>query len=137
VAARLRALQHVLGMSDQDMANAIGTSRPRWSNYVSRKRKNSRMINIDGVRQLKQQFSVTADWVFLGDASTLDHKLRLKLTKALANPQPPKRPGRQRQAPVDTFDCPRCAETIKRTAKVCRFCGHEFGSLPPVPVLEG
>lgn len=30
-------------------------------------------------------------------------------------------------APVaDTKECPRCAETIKTAAKVCRFCGHEF-----------
>lgn len=23
--------------------------------------------------------------------------------------------------------CPRCAERVKQAAKVCRFCGHEFG----------
>lgn len=23
-------------------------------------------------------------------------------------------------------DCPQCAETVKRAAKVCRFCGHKF-----------
>ena len=24
--------------------------------------------------------------------------------------------------------CPRCAETVKIVVKVCRYCGHEFGS---------
>jgi hypothetical protein len=23
-------------------------------------------------------------------------------------------------------DCPRCAESVKRAAQVCRYCGHEF-----------
>jgi hypothetical protein len=31
-------------------------------------------------------------------------------------------------APVEaTKQCPRCAETVKEAAQVCRFCGHNFG----------
>ncbi|MFG1262339.1 zinc ribbon domain-containing protein [Xanthobacter aminoxidans] len=26
--------------------------------------------------------------------------------------------------------CPRCAETVKKAALVCRFCGHEFAPPP-------
>lgn len=33
----------------------------------------------------------------------------------------------------DTVECPRCAETIKRRAKICRFCQHE---LPEQPLGE-
>jgi transcriptional regulator with XRE-family HTH domain len=95
VAARLRALQQVLGASDQEMANSIGVSRQRWSNYVSRSREYSRMISIDGVRQLKAQFRVTSEWIFLGEAATLPEDLRRALNAALANPAPPKRPGRR------------------------------------------
>jgi hypothetical protein len=25
-------------------------------------------------------------------------------------------------------DCPRCAESVKRAAQVCRYCGHDFES---------
>jgi uncharacterized RDD family membrane protein YckC len=28
--------------------------------------------------------------------------------------------------------CPRCAESVKRQAKVCRFCGHNFDTEPEV-----
>lgn len=28
----------------------------------------------------------------------------------------------------DTKTCPRCAETVKRAAQACRFCGHEFST---------
>jgi Na+/melibiose symporter-like transporter len=29
-------------------------------------------------------------------------------------------------ANTETKLCPRCAETVKAAAQVCRFCGHEF-----------
>jgi ribosomal protein L40E len=32
------------------------------------------------------------------------------------------------QPKSDEKVCPRCAETIKLAAQVCRFCGHEFGA---------
>lgn len=31
--------------------------------------------------------------------------------------------------PDDQKNCPRCAESVKRAAKVCRFCGYEFEAL--------
>jgi hypothetical protein len=36
-----------------------------------------------------------------------------------------------RTAPTDKI-CPRCAETVKAAASVCRFCGHEFSPAPTV-----
>jgi uncharacterized paraquat-inducible protein A len=26
----------------------------------------------------------------------------------------------------DGKECPKCAETVKQAAQICRFCGHEF-----------
>ncbi|PWC69096.1 hypothetical protein TSH7_01230 [Azospirillum sp. TSH7] len=33
--------------------------------------------------------------------------------------------------PSDTKECPRCAETIKKAAVVCRFCGAELSNSEP------
>jgi uncharacterized Zn-binding protein involved in type VI secretion len=35
----------------------------------------------------------------------------------------------------DEIACPQCAETIKRAAKQCRFCGHEISAEERKPVL--
>lgn len=31
---------------------------------------------------------------------------------------------------VETKECPKCAETVKAKAAVCRFCGHDFAAKP-------
>lgn len=36
---------------------------------------------------------------------------------------------------ADEMPCPRCAEKIKRAAKVCRFCGAELGMAQPAPAV--
>jgi hypothetical protein len=45
---------------------------------------------------------------------------------------PPARVDAPAPVPVadDTMPCPRCAETIKKAAKVCRFCGLELNPAP-------
>jgi transcriptional regulator with XRE-family HTH domain len=89
-AARLRALQQVLGKSEKEMADAAGVSRQAWSNYVSRTNPNA--ISLEAVRNLKRQFGVPSDWIFLGDGTEIkDDNLKRRLTSALANPQTPKR----------------------------------------------
>lgn len=45
--------------------------------------------------------------------------------------------GKQQQRLVqgDSKTCPQCAEIVKREAKICRFCRHEFPVAgPPAPV---
>lgn len=35
-------------------------------------------------------------------------------------------PAEPRLNPEDAKSCPRCAETVKKAAKVCRYCNYEF-----------
>lgn len=38
---------------------------------------------------------------------------------------------KEAEALADSRVCPKCAETVKRAAKVCRFCGYELPEPPP------
>ena len=41
-------------------------------------------------------------------------------------------PGVEEEQPTEKI-CPRCAETIKFLAVVCRYCGHEYESVKSNP----
>jgi uncharacterized paraquat-inducible protein A len=62
---------------------------------------------------------------------TKNSALLLATGRRTAPPQGRRTPSQATPAPIDTYPCPRCAETIKKAAKVCRFCNHEFPPEPP------
>jgi transcriptional regulator with XRE-family HTH domain len=98
IAARLRALQQVLKASDSQMAEAAGIGRAAWSNYISKKLENLRVIQLDAVRNLKRQYGIPMDWIFLGDAKEIDDEdMKRKLNHALANPKAPARGRKPRR----------------------------------------
>jgi uncharacterized paraquat-inducible protein A len=70
-------------------------------------------------------------WTFVGWAIALIWALRKRTEVAVAPASttvPPQFQPQSSQSPSsESKVCPRCAETVKLAAKVCRYCGHDFG----------
>lgn len=66
-----------------------------------------------------------------GGSNSIDSHGHLKSDareiKALIDTLQSRGAGRSEFADADMQPCPHCAESIKRAAKVCRFCGREVG----------
>jgi len=71
--------------------------------------------------------NILAGWTFIGWVAAL--------VWALSNPQvvvAAPAMGTHPAQRVAEKVCPRCAETVKEAALVCRYCGHEFSSEAPL-----
>ncbi|WP_255448362.1 superinfection immunity protein [Telmatospirillum sp. J64-1] len=69
-------------------------------------------------------------WTLLGWVAALAWSLTGISRPATTPGQAPAQPTHQ-VARTEEKTCPRCAETVKAAAKVCRFCGHEFEAKQP------
>lgn len=88
VAARLRILPDVLGMRAGELAELVGISPPKWSNYTSPNA--SDLIPVYNTRELVRVFGITTDWIYWDNlASIADTGLRNKLQRAQMAPAPP------------------------------------------------
>jgi transcriptional regulator with XRE-family HTH domain len=79
-AERLMKTQAALGLSNSDLATRAGVTPHAWSQY----RTATRSISPQALAMLKEQFGVTADWILVGDASNLPHKLYAKILVSAA-----------------------------------------------------
>lgn len=65
-------------------------------------------------------------WTLLGWVASLIWAIRPPTNVSIVLPESVRSAGpNDLSSPDDTMDCPRCAERIKKAAKVCRFCGTE------------
>ena len=83
VAARLRALRLELNMEQFEIANLIGVSPQRWSNYENAKRQfdyDVAVVLCDKTRRMRGGKAITMDWLYRGILqSMVDEALAVRL----------------------------------------------------------
>jgi len=62
-------------------------------------------------------------------AKPMEFRRQVQAQTVAADERPFAAPASATLAPGDEKTCPQCAEHVKRAAKVCRFCGHQFTSI--------
>lgn len=82
IAQRLIATRLALGYDNQvDFCRAAGVGYNTWNNYENARGRPKLDISI----QLCVRFNLTLDWIYLGDASGLPHRLAQALTTVRAS----------------------------------------------------
>ena len=80
---RIRLTREALGLSQPELAEAIGLGKTAWNNY---ERGRSRPNIEDGIR-FSERFNISLDWIYKGDMSSLSYELAKKLKPLLDDKQ--------------------------------------------------
>lgn len=75
VGARLRLIEQAAGVNGSQMAELLGMSRQRWSDY----KRGKATLTIEEARKLKGRFGCSLDWLYIGDASNNTGAFQRKL----------------------------------------------------------
>lgn len=84
VGARVQRLRESLGQKQADFARVIGVKPQELFAWESGERRPS----IAKAQPMVEQFGVTLDWLFLGDASNLPHRVAQMLLKPTPEREP-------------------------------------------------
>lgn len=80
IAKRLVATQRALTSSPAELCERLRIGANQWSQFTTAK--NKRRITVDVAYKLKDEFGVSLEWIYDGDASRLPYELAQKLRRA-------------------------------------------------------
>ena len=78
--SRLKMTREALDLSAADLCKIIRVRPNRWSQYESGERR----ITIEVAEKLCDEFGLTLDWIYRGNAAHIPHALRLKMVRGAA-----------------------------------------------------
>lgn len=78
IAARMRLLRQVTGLTQTDFARSIDTSRTVWNNVETEFAR----IGVDTAMRVRDRYRVTLDCIYFGDNQSLPHGLAKKVEEA-------------------------------------------------------
>lgn len=78
VGRRLRLTRAALNLTQEEFAEGANISQPRYSPYEAGKR----LLTLGAAMSLVRTYSLTLDWLYLGDPSGLSYRLHEQIKKA-------------------------------------------------------